>query len=131
MLPFTNDLGRLAASAALEAGSAHFHFRPEDAADALLEGDTAHLRVEADPFIPEDRHGLLRDLALATGGDAHWRKQKPRRSEGPEAWEPVPRRTRQSEDKERLVSPLPSVHTLAHSEEGILSKMDLHRTLSK
>ena len=69
-LPFTSDLARLAASAALEAESPDFHLSATEAADAILEGYMAHLRFGPEPFILEDRHAWLRDLAAASG-DRH------------------------------------------------------------
>jgi uncharacterized protein (DUF2252 family) len=75
-LPFTSDLVRLAASAALEAGRQEFQLSANEAADTILEGYWAHLRYGPDPFILEDRHAWLRDLAAASGETArkHWRK---------------------------------------------------------
>ncbi|MBY0297200.1 MAG: DUF2252 domain-containing protein [Methylobacterium sp.] len=76
VLPFTSDLVRLAASATLEAESAGFHLGADEAVDAILEGYAAHLRFGPEPFILEDRHVWLRDLATANGAEAreHWRK---------------------------------------------------------
>jgi uncharacterized protein (DUF2252 family) len=75
-LPFTSDLVRLAASAGLEAGRQEFQLSAFEAADTILEGYSAHLKFGPDPFILEDRHAWLRDLAAASGENArkHWRK---------------------------------------------------------
>ncbi|WP_298959508.1 DUF2252 family protein [uncultured Methylobacterium sp.] len=76
-LPFTSDLVRLAVSAALEVHRAPgFHLGAAECADTLLEGYVAHLKFGPDPFILEDRHGWLRDLATADGAEARafWRK---------------------------------------------------------
>ncbi len=75
-LPFTSDLVRLASSAALEAGRESFQLTAHQAADTILEGYWAHLKFGPEPFILEDRHAWLRDLASANGESArkHWRK---------------------------------------------------------
>jgi hypothetical protein len=48
----------------------------DEAADTILEGYWAHLKFGPDPFILEDRHAWLRDLASASGNNAqrYWRK---------------------------------------------------------
>lgn len=75
-LPVTSDLVRLATSAALEAEREEFQLTASEATDAILEGYWAHLKFGPEPFILEDRHAWLRDLATATGQNArkHWRK---------------------------------------------------------
>src|SRR5215210_6244293 len=75
-IPVTSDLVRLAASAALEAGQEDFQLTAHEAADTILEGYWAHLKFGPEPFVLEDRHAWLRDLAAATGENArkHWRK---------------------------------------------------------
>jgi hypothetical protein len=75
-LPVISDLVRLATSAALEAGRDAFQLTAEEAADTILEGYWAHLKFGSEPFILEDRHAWLRDLAAATGDNArkYWRK---------------------------------------------------------
>jgi uncharacterized protein (DUF2252 family) len=75
-LPVTSDLVRLATSAVLEARREAFQLTAFEAADTILEGYWAHLKFGPEPFILEDRHAWLRDLAAATGNNArrHWRK---------------------------------------------------------
>ena len=75
-LPVTSDLVRLATSAVLEARREAFQLTALEAADTILEGYWAHLKFGPDPFILEDRHAWLRDLASASGNNAqrYWRK---------------------------------------------------------
>ncbi|MEH3145110.1 MAG: DUF2252 family protein [Methylobacterium frigidaeris] len=101
-LPFTSDLVRLAVSAALEVHrTPSFRLGAAECADTLLEGYVAHLKFGPDPFILEDRHGWLRDLATATGTDARafWRKLL--------AQEPVVESDLPEEPRDRLRQALP------------------------
>ncbi|MFE1600311.1 DUF2252 family protein [Methylobacterium sp. ID0610] len=94
-LPFTSDLVRLATSAALETDSPGFRLSATESADAILEGYTAHLRFGPEPFVLEERHAWLRDLAAANGDAAQavWRKLRTRKRLDP-AEVPAPVRRR-------------------------------------
>jgi uncharacterized protein (DUF2252 family) len=69
-LPFTSDLVRLATSARLAAEQLNVSLSADHAVDAILEGYENHVRFGPLPFVLEDRHPWLRDLAVASGADA-------------------------------------------------------------
>jgi Uncharacterized protein conserved in bacteria (DUF2252) len=75
-MPYTNDLIRLAASSllAIEAGKLALKAKP--ACDAILEGYEESLSGPGRPFILEENHGWLRNLASSELRDpAHfWKK---------------------------------------------------------
>jgi len=62
-LPFTNDLIRLATSAALAQRDARLSVRLRDVCDAILEGYSASLAVGGRPIVLAERGRWLRDLA--------------------------------------------------------------------
>lgn len=63
-LPYTQDLVRLAASARLATAEEHLKLNWKAACDAILEGYTACLRWEGQPFVLEEDHHWLRTIAL-------------------------------------------------------------------
>lgn len=69
-LPYTVDLVRLVASAALAAEVRSLAIRPEQAAAAVLAGYTEALAAGGRPFVLEESHGWLKD-AIA-GRPAHF-----------------------------------------------------------
>jgi len=62
-LPFTNDLIRLATSAALAGRDRRLSLPPGDACGAILEGYSASLDCGGHPIVLAERHRWLRDLA--------------------------------------------------------------------
>ena len=75
-LPYTNDLVRLAASALLAIREGRLKLSARAACDAILEGYEESLRDGGTPFVLEERHGWLRDLALGKLRDpvVFWKK---------------------------------------------------------
>jgi len=63
-LPYTNDLVRLATSALLAVKEGKLRLNGQAACDAILEGYIGSLRDGGGPFVLEEKHGWLRDLAL-------------------------------------------------------------------
>jgi uncharacterized protein DUF2252 len=63
-LPYTNDLTRLATSALLAIKARRLAASPRDACDAILEGYRRALELRGRPFVLEERHGWLREIAL-------------------------------------------------------------------
>jgi hypothetical protein len=74
-LPFTSDLVRLTASALLEI-SKRAVLSNQAAISAIATGYRRGLNGQPQPFVLEDLHPELRDLAIVTGEDAkdEWRK---------------------------------------------------------
>jgi hypothetical protein len=64
-LPWTQDLVRLAASAHLAIWADHLAVRRRSACDAILEGYRAGLEAGGRPFVLEETHGWLRDVATS------------------------------------------------------------------
>jgi uncharacterized protein (DUF2252 family) len=64
-LPWTHDLVRLAASAHLAIWADHLAVRRRSACDAILEGYRAGLESGGRPFVLEETHGWLRDIATS------------------------------------------------------------------
>jgi hypothetical protein len=64
-LPWTQDLVRLAASAHLAIWADHLALRRRSACDAILEGYRAGLEAGGRPFVLEETHGWLRDVATS------------------------------------------------------------------
>jgi hypothetical protein len=64
ILPYTNDLIRLAASALLAAQEGHLRLQSKDACSALLDGYRESLVESGRPFVLEEEHKWLRLLAL-------------------------------------------------------------------
>lgn len=76
-LPFTSDLIRLAASARLESASKSFALSAEEAVEAIEGGYRKRLTSGShEPYVLENRHPKLRDLAAVRGKDAvkDWEK---------------------------------------------------------
>jgi hypothetical protein len=65
VLPYTNDLVRLAASALLAIAAKHLELRPKEACTAILEGYRECLEQGGEPFVLAERHAWLRDIAAA------------------------------------------------------------------
>jgi hypothetical protein len=64
ILPYTNDLVRLAASAILAAEEGHLQLQTKDACVALLDGYRESLVEGGRPFVLEEEHRWLRLIAL-------------------------------------------------------------------
>jgi uncharacterized protein (DUF2252 family) len=64
-LPWTQDLVRLAASAHLAIWADHRALRRRSACDAILEGYRTGLETGGRPFVLEETHGWLRDVATS------------------------------------------------------------------
>ncbi|HUA14815.1 MAG TPA: DUF2252 family protein [Verrucomicrobiae bacterium] len=62
-LAFTNDLVRLAVSGHLAAEAGHLPLKRNDICDAILDGYGGALRVEGCPFVLEENHDWLRQIA--------------------------------------------------------------------
>ena len=62
-LPYTNDLVRLAVSAALAIKAQHLTIRPQAACDAILTGYMDALKAGGQPFVLAEHHGWLREIA--------------------------------------------------------------------
>lgn len=92
LLPYTNDLMRLAVSARLAIKADQLSLKPKAASEALLTGYLEGLQSGGQPFVLEEQHSWLRDLA--TGELRHpvkfWRKMQAL----PPAQGPVPRSIR-------------------------------------
>ncbi len=63
-LPYTFDLVRLAASARLAIKSEHLTISNRDACDVILEGYTEAIRAGGRPFVLDEEHAGLREIAL-------------------------------------------------------------------
>jgi len=64
MMPYTGDLVRLAASALLAIGEGHLSLRAKDACDVMLDAYRKSLAEGGFPFVLEEQHGWLRQIAL-------------------------------------------------------------------
>lgn len=64
MMPYTGDLVRLAASALLAIGEGHLSLRAKDACDVMLNAYRKSLAEGGFPFVLEEQHGWLRQIAL-------------------------------------------------------------------
>lgn len=62
-MPYTNDLVRLATSAHLAIAGNHLALSSVDACDAILEGYRRGLAEGGNPFVLEQHHGWLREVA--------------------------------------------------------------------
>ena len=62
-MAYTNDLVRLAVSAHLAAEAGHLPAKKKDICDAILEGYREALRAEGQPFVLEETHNWLRQIA--------------------------------------------------------------------
>lgn len=63
-LPFTNDLLRLAVSAALAIEEKHLGISKKSACDAILEGYKQNLEAGGQPYVLEEQNDWLRRIAL-------------------------------------------------------------------
>ena len=63
-LPYTNDLVRLAVSAILDATEGEINVGPGNVVDIILDGYRTSLREGGKPFVLEEKHKWLRDIAL-------------------------------------------------------------------
>lgn len=75
-LPFTVDLVRLATSALLAIEAGHLSLKTSDACSAILEGYHKSLYERGRPFVLEEEHRWLRDIALneLRGPEHFWHK---------------------------------------------------------
>jgi len=64
LMPYTNDLVRLAVSAALAIREEHVACDPHAACDAILQGYQEAMERGGAPFVLAEKHGWLRHLAL-------------------------------------------------------------------
>lgn len=78
ILPFTNDLVRLAASALLAIEAGHLSLKTKDACSVILDGYRNSLFEHGQPFVLEEEHSWLREIALGELRDPvhFWRKMK-------------------------------------------------------
>lgn len=63
-LPYTNDLVRLAVSASLDATEGEINVGLGNVVDIILDGYRTSLREGGKPFVLEEKHKWLRDIAL-------------------------------------------------------------------
>lgn len=63
-LPFTNDLVRLAASALLAINAGHLSLKAKDACSVIVDGYRKSLSERGHPFVLEEEHKWLREIAL-------------------------------------------------------------------
>jgi hypothetical protein len=63
VIPYTVDLVRLAVSAALAIDDGHLNLKAKDACDAVLQGYQESLAQGGRPFVLEEQHPLLREMA--------------------------------------------------------------------
>ena len=63
-LPYTNDLIRLAVSAHLASDVGHLSLNKKDICDAILEGYLQAMQQGGIPFVLEEQHDWLREIAL-------------------------------------------------------------------
>jgi uncharacterized protein (DUF2252 family) len=84
-LPYTNDLVRLATSAMLAIESEHLGIRRREACDAILEGYQEGIRSGGRPFVLDEEHVFLRNIALSKLRDPvhFWAKMR----ELPDVWQ--------------------------------------------
>jgi hypothetical protein len=77
-LPYTNDLIRLAASAHLAIKGEHLSVRSRDACGLILDGYIDGIRSEGRPFVLDEEHTFLRDIALGNLRDPvrFWKKMR-------------------------------------------------------
>jgi len=76
VMPYTNDLVRLAVSARLAISENHLSCNLDDACDVVLEGYQSALKEGGAPFVLAEKHGWLRELATGALRDpvAYWQK---------------------------------------------------------
>ncbi len=64
LLPYTNDLVRIATSAQFAARAENLYLPPRRACEALFEGYRDAIRSGGAPFVLAERHGWLRKIAI-------------------------------------------------------------------
>jgi len=64
LLPYTNDLVRLATSATLAAREGHLELTARDACDAIIEGYIGSLEADGAPMVLEEKRRWLRRIAV-------------------------------------------------------------------
>jgi uncharacterized protein (DUF2252 family) len=76
LIPYANDLVRLAVSARLAMSESHLSCDPADAYDAILAGYREGIAAGGKPFILAEQHRWLRDVALSELRDpaAYWQR---------------------------------------------------------
>ncbi len=76
MIPYTNDLVRLAASALLAIEGGHLSLKAKDACTVILDGYRKSLAEHGLPFVLEEEHRWLRQIALSELRDPilFWKK---------------------------------------------------------
>ncbi len=77
-LPFTNDLVRLATSALLAVEAGHLSVKSKDLCRVILDGYRKSLSQHGHPFVLEEEHKWLRQIALGELRDPihFWRKMR-------------------------------------------------------
>ena len=77
-LPFTNDLVRLSASALLAIEAGHLSVKAKDACAVILDGYRKSLSKHGYPFVLEEEHNWLRQIALSELRDpvTFWQKMQ-------------------------------------------------------
>ncbi len=78
VLPYTNDLVRLAASALLAIESGHLSLKAKDACAVILDGYRKSLAEHGHPFVLEEEHRWLRQIVLGELRDPviFWQKME-------------------------------------------------------
>jgi hypothetical protein len=78
ILPYTNDLIRLATSATLASREDSLSFDLQEACEAILTGFTKGLESKGRPFVLEEHHPDLREMATSSlrNPEAFWEKMK-------------------------------------------------------
>jgi len=78
MVPYTNDLIRLATSALLAVEGGHLSLKIKDACGAILDGYRRSLAQRGLPFVLEEEHRWLRQIALSELRDPvlFWKKME-------------------------------------------------------
>ena len=76
MLPYTNDLVRLATSAVLAISAGHLALKEKAACEAVLEGYRQSMKEQGNPFVLEEENAWLRQIATSELRDPvqFWRK---------------------------------------------------------
>jgi hypothetical protein len=76
IIPYTNDLVRLAASALFAIGAGHLELKPKTACSEILDGYRESIVQGGRPFVLEEEHRWLRQMATGVLRDAahFWQK---------------------------------------------------------
>jgi Uncharacterized protein conserved in bacteria (DUF2252) len=117
-MPYTNDLVRLAASARLAIGADKAAFTAKQACEAILRGYTDGLEAGGSPFVLEEKHNRLRDMALGELRDParFWQKM----SKLQDVNEPIPEPAKDA--LERLLPEAGLYHRIALRTAGLGSR---------